>query len=72
MRIKVLTTFLDGRDKFHADDVRTVEDEEAAQRFIAAGWAVEYGQQPVLVETPAVVELKVDGGRHAMKEKKHA
>ena len=38
MRIHILTTFLDGRDRFEAGDKRTVPDADA-QRFIAAGWA---------------------------------
>lgn len=71
MRIKVLTTFLNGRDKFFADDIRTVEDEAAAQRFIAAGWAVEYGKDPAPVDTPASVDLTVQGASHTIKEKKH-
>ena len=40
MRIKCLTTFLEGRDRFEAGDVRTVPDADAA-RFIAAGWAAD-------------------------------
>ncbi len=71
MRIQVLTTFLDGRDKYHKDDIRTVEDEADAQRFIAAGWAVEYGKEPVPVDTPASVDLKVDSARHVVKDKTH-
>lgn len=38
MKIKVTTTFLDGRDRFEAGDVRTVPNEDA-DRFINAGWA---------------------------------
>jgi hypothetical protein len=38
MKIEALTTFLDGRDRFEAGDVRTVSDEDGA-RFCAAGWA---------------------------------
>ena len=40
MRIKCLTTFLDGAERFEKDDIRTV-DEARAQRFLAHGWAVE-------------------------------
>ena len=70
MRIKVLTTFLDGRDKFYVDDVRTVPDEDGA-RFINAGWAVAEGSAPAPVETPASVDLKVHSARHSITEKKH-
>jgi len=44
MRIKVLTTFLDGRDRFEKDDHRVVQPtdtetaEERAMRFISNGW----------------------------------
>lgn len=45
MRIKCLSTFLDGARRFEADDACTVPDEDA-QRFIAQGWAVAEGEQP--------------------------
>lgn len=38
MKIKCLTTFLDGKERFEKDDVRTVDDERGAQ-FVANGWA---------------------------------
>lgn len=38
MRIKCLMRFLDGKDEFLKDDIRTVDDERGA-RFVAAGWA---------------------------------
>lgn len=38
MRIEALTTFLDGKDRFEAGDIRTVDDERGA-RLVAAGWA---------------------------------
>jgi len=38
MKIEALTTFLDGRDRYEAGDIRTVSDEDGA-RFCAAGWA---------------------------------
>lgn len=40
MKIQCLTTFLDGKDRFEKDDVRTVDDERGA-RLVAAGWAVD-------------------------------
>lgn len=42
MKIIVITTFLEGRDRFEKDDRRTVTDEDGA-RFIANGWAVKDG-----------------------------
>lgn len=42
MRIKCLTTFLDGSDRFERDDLRTVDDERGAY-FIAQGWAAAEG-----------------------------
>lgn len=38
MRIKCLTTFMDGADRFEAGDVRTVDDGRASV-FVALGWA---------------------------------
>lgn len=38
MKIKCLTTFLDGKERFEKDDGRTVDDERGA-RFVANGWA---------------------------------
>jgi hypothetical protein len=46
MKIKVLTTFLDGSDRFEKDDVRTVNDADA-ERFIANGWASDGTADPV-------------------------
>jgi hypothetical protein len=38
MQIECLTTFKEGKETFHKDDVRTVSDEDGA-RFVANGWA---------------------------------
>ena len=46
MRIECLTTFLDGAERFEKGDMRTVDDDRA-QRFIAHGWAVVPGEEPV-------------------------
>jgi len=40
MKIQALTTFLDGRDRFEAGDIRTVPDADGA-RFCANGWAAD-------------------------------
>lgn len=56
MKITCLTTFIDGRDRFEKDDVRTVDDERGAY-FVANGWATS-GAAPVVVE-PSDVTLEV-------------
>ncbi len=38
MRIHVLSTFLDGRDRFEEGDIRTVDNDRATV-FIGQGWA---------------------------------
>lgn len=62
MKVTCITTFLDGRDRFEAGDVRQVDDERGA-RFVAAGWATADEPQPV----PAVagdVALNVQSVTH--------
>lgn len=49
MKIECLTTFLNGRDRFEAGDVRTVQDEDGAQ-FVANGWAKSLSGQPATAE----------------------
>jgi len=65
MKILCLTTFLDGRDRFEKDDVRSVADEDGA-RFIANGWAQEQGGEaaaaaPAIGETTLNVQNSVIG-----------
>lgn len=67
MRIKCLTTFLEGRDRFEAGDVRTVPDADAA-RFIAAGWAAaaDDAMHPGAPDAAAgPVTLDINPGSHA-------
>lgn len=40
MKIQVLSTFLDGTDRFEKDDGRTVDDDRGS-RFVANGWAID-------------------------------
>lgn len=47
MRIKCLTTFIDGSRRFEKDDSVTVDDADGI-RFAAHGWAVEEGGTPVV------------------------
>lgn len=65
MKIRCLTTFLDGRDRFEAGDVRQVDDDRAA-RFIAAGWAADAAGDEVLPQaaSPASVDLDVHNVTH--------
>ena len=58
MKIEVLTTFLDGRDRYETGDVRTVPD-EAGARFVAAGWAKDAAGQ-VSTGTPASGSASLD------------
>lgn len=67
MRIKCLTTFLEGRDRFEAGDVRTVPDADAA-RFIAAGWAADAADAVTADDqatTAGPVTLDINPGSHA-------
>jgi hypothetical protein len=70
MKIKVLNTFLDGRDRFEKDDVRTVSDEEGA-RFVGNGWAEDVSGAIPTGETAAGgTDLTIASGMHA-KEVNH-
>lgn len=70
MRIEILTTFIDGRDRFEKDDIRTVSDEDAA-RFIKNGWAKPAGSEAPAVASPAAVEVAIHSSRHATKGRTH-
>lgn len=52
MKIKCLTTFLDGRTRFEKDDLCTVPDEDGA-RFCANGWAEDQGGAVATAEPAA-------------------
>lgn len=58
MKIECKTTFLDGRDRFEAGDVRTVDDSKAAY-FINNGWAAKVGEEGA-VPASGPVTLAVD------------
>ena len=49
MKIKAITTFLDGTDRFEKDDERTVSDERGAY-FVANGWAEDVAGRVATVE----------------------
>lgn len=58
MRIKMKCLVKHGRDRFEADDVRTVDDDTGAY-FVTNGWAVEIGAPEVAVD-PAPAEVTLD------------
>ena len=58
MRIKCLTTFLDGRTLFEKDDRCTVPDDDGA-RFCANGWAEDLGDA-VATDKPAAGSTDLD------------
>jgi hypothetical protein len=65
MKIQILNTFLDGRDRFEKDDVLTVQptdtetSEQRGARFVAAGWAKDLAGQ-VATGEPATGEAALD------------
>jgi hypothetical protein len=64
MKIEILTTFLDGRDRFEAGDIRTVSDADGA-RFVAAGWAKDMsGEIASGVAAEGATDLAIDNASH--------
>lgn len=61
MRIECTTTFLDGRERFEAGDIFTVDDERGA-RLIANGWAKEPGATDSPAGQSAPVPLDIHNG----------
>lgn len=59
MKIKAITTFIDGTDRFEAGDQRTVEDERGAY-FVGNGWAIDLAGQAVEGETAASTDLNIN------------
>jgi len=53
VKVKCLTTFLDGKDRFEKDDIRSVPDEDAA-RFIANAWAEPVAEGPTSLDIKSV------------------
>ncbi len=58
MRIKCITTFIDGSRRFEKDDSVTVDDADGA-RFCGHGWAVADGEQAVVSNASAETTLAV-------------
>lgn len=62
MKIKCLTTFLDGADRFEQDDTRTVADERGAY-FVEQGWAEDLNpdaQAAAQPSAPGSVDLSIN------------
>jgi len=60
MRIKALTTFLDGADRFEKDDERTVDDARGA-RLVGNGWAADLAGQVMTGDSPVgATDLAID------------
>jgi hypothetical protein len=59
MKIKCLTVFLDGADRFEQDDVRTVSDERGAY-FVEQGWAENTDPNAEPVQATESVEVSLD------------
>lgn len=65
MKIKVLNTFLEGRERFEKDDVRTVSDEDG-DRFVGNGWAEDIsGLVATGAESGDAVDLNINSATHA-------
>lgn len=59
MKIKAITTFLDGTDRFEKDDERTVSDERGAY-FVANGWAEDVAGRVATGESVAATDLNIN------------
>lgn len=59
MKIKCLTTFIDGKERFEEDDVRTVDDDRGA-RFVAHGWAEDVAGRVATGQAPNVENLEIN------------
>ena len=60
MKIKCLTFFLDGKDGFEKDDIRTVDDERGAY-FVANGWAEDTaGRVATVNPSESVTDLDIN------------
>jgi hypothetical protein len=55
MRIKCLTTFLDGAERYEADDIRSVPDDRGAY-FVANGWAEDLSGDTTTGDTTLAVD----------------
>jgi hypothetical protein len=66
MKIKCLTFFLDGKDGFEKDDIRTVDDERGAY-FVANGWAEDTaGRVATGTTNEGVTDIAIDNSTLAL------
>lgn len=64
MKIEVLKTFLDGRNRFEPGEVRIVPD-NLGTYFCNNGWAQDVAREVATGDpTPASVELDIQSSRH--------
>lgn len=71
MRIKMKCLVKHGRDRFEAEDERTVDDDTGAY-FVKNGWASEIGAPEAAADpAPTNVTLDVYGGSHGVKDSNH-
>ena len=66
MKIEALTTFIIGRDRFEAGDVRTVSDESGAF-YCDCGWAKDItGQTTTGTQADGSVDLAIQNATHSL------
>jgi hypothetical protein len=70
MRIECLTTFLDGRERFEAGDIFTIDDAHGAY-FVKNGWAKEAGAPDPAPAADDPVTLDVQPMSHKQKAVTH-
>lgn len=59
MKIKAISVFLDGSDRFEIDDQRTVADERGAY-FVANGWAIDMDGRVATGDSEAATDLIIN------------
>jgi len=68
MEIKVLKTFLDGRERYIKDEIRKDVADEDGKYFCACGWAEDTsGETPTGELQPGKVKLDIRNVKHSHK-----
>jgi hypothetical protein len=70
MRIECTTAFLDGRERFEAGDIFTVDDTRGAY-FVQNKWAKEVGAADPLPSTAGETDLVIQNATMGHRERKH-
>ena len=63
MKIEVITTFLDGAERFENGDQRTVDDERGA-RFVSLGWASDLSGRVATGTNDGTPSLNINSSTH--------